>query len=146
MVGLARGLALGSALTVGLLLAVVFVGIIVDTEKAKSEARPIELDRPPKSVLALEREARKDVEDDATNAGLEALQHAKSSLTASLTGGLKRDLQNMKAGDDALLKHIESVGTKPTKKSSSKVCRPLHLFDYMCCTHCSEKTALVFFC
>jgi hypothetical protein len=120
MVGLGRGLALGAALTVGSLLAVVFVGIIVDTEKAKSEARPVELGVP-KSVLALEREARKDVENDATNAGLEALQHAKSSLTASLTGGLKRDLQNMKAGDDELLKHIESVGSKK-KKSSSKVC------------------------
>jgi hypothetical protein len=91
MVGLGRMLASGAALTVAALLAVVFVGLIVETGRSE-EQRPVVLGIP-KSVLALENEARKDVENDATNAGLEALQHSKSSLTASLTGGLKRDLQ-----------------------------------------------------
>lgn len=78
------------------------------------------LESAPASVLELEKEAKKDVENDATNAGLAALQNSKSGLTASLTGGLKRDLQNMKEGDDALLKHIESASARGSRGSRGR--------------------------
>ena len=45
-------------------------------------------DEEPQSVRDLEREAKKDVEDDATNAGLAALHDKSNSLAMSLTGGL----------------------------------------------------------
>jgi hypothetical protein len=89
---------------------------------------PVGLEDAPKMVRELGDLARRDVENDATNAGLKALS-SHGSLAATLTGGLKRDLQNMNEGDDLLLARIESSvspksGTpKPsdaTKTTSSK--------------------------
>ena len=45
-------------------------------------------DDEPQSVRDLEKEAKKDVENDATNAGLAALHDKRNSLAMSLTGGL----------------------------------------------------------
>ena len=61
------------------------------------------------------------MENDATNAGLAALYDKHNSLAMSLTGGLKRDLTNMKAGDDELLKRIE--GKRGRTVGSSAPCR-----------------------
>jgi len=66
----------------------------------------VELDVPAE-VKELEREASKDVEDDATKAGLKALG-SRNSLVATLTGGLKRKLKNMQLGDNALMGIITS--------------------------------------
>ena len=65
-------------------------------------------------VLQLEQEARRNVENDATVAGLKALDD-KDSLAATLTGGLKRKLENMQAGDDLMLKNIEKEASQPDK-------------------------------
>ncbi|EKX43412.1 hypothetical protein GUITHDRAFT_140463 [Guillardia theta CCMP2712] len=68
----------------------------------------------PKMVRQLEQEARRNVENDATVAGLKALDD-KDSLAATLTGGLKRKLENMQAGDDLMLKNIEKEASQPDK-------------------------------
>uniref|UniRef100_A0A7S4P359 Uncharacterized protein n=1 Tax=Guillardia theta TaxID=55529 RepID=A0A7S4P359_GUITH len=65
-------------------------------------------------VRQLEQEARRNVENDATVAGLKALDD-KDSLAATLTGGLKRKLENMQAGDDLMLKNIEKEASQPDK-------------------------------
>jgi hypothetical protein len=81
---------------------------------------PISLEDAPKMVQELGDLARRDVENDATNAGLKALS-SHGSLAATLTGGLKRDLQNMNEGDDLLLARIEdSVSSKSGKSSNVK--------------------------
>jgi hypothetical protein len=82
---------------------------------------PVRLEDAPKMVRELGDLARRDVENDATNAGLKALS-SHGSLAATLTGGLKRDLQNMNEGDDLLLARIESsVSPKSgTPKASAK--------------------------
>ena len=80
---------------------------------------PTDLEDAPKMVRELGDLARRDVENDATNAGLKALS-SHGSLAATLTGGLKRDLQNMNEGDDLLLARIEnSVSSKSGKSSVS---------------------------
>jgi hypothetical protein len=84
----------------------------------------VEMESPPASVEQMEREARRDVEDDATNAGLKALG-SKDSLAATLTGGLKKQLENMDTGDHELMARIEAKvegkSTKGAAKAAAKV-------------------------
>jgi len=78
-----------------------------------------ELEGPPREVAELEREARKDVENDATSAGLKALS-SKDSLAATLTGGLKTKIEDMNAGDKALMNKIMAQ-TEGKSGASAKV-------------------------
>lgn len=80
----------------------------------RKEGGPVELERTPKMVRQLEAEAKQDVESDVTVAGLKRLS-ARDSLAATLTGGLKRQLENMQHGDASLLKNIEAKATKGAK-------------------------------
>eukprot|EP00960_Hanusia_phi_P072464 767792-Hanusia_phi.AAC.1 len=77
-------------------------------------SRPSTLRSAPKMVRQLEEEARRNVEDDATVAGLKALDD-KDSLAATLTGGLKRKLEDMQAGDNLMLKSIEKEASAPDR-------------------------------
>ena len=81
--------------------------------------RRVALEGPPRMVAELEKEARHDVEDDATKAGLKAL-NSKDSLAATLTGGLKTRIEDVDEGDGALLKKIMAKsGAKPSADTAS---------------------------
>jgi len=73
-----------------------------------------ELEGPPRMVLQLEQEARRDVVNDATSAGLKALTN-KDSLAATLTGGLKKQIEQVNSGDKALLARIEADSAGKSK-------------------------------
>lgn len=103
----------------------------------RKEGGPVELERTPKMVRQLEAEAKQDVESDVTVAGADSFRcapaapcplltsqilppglkrlSARDSLAATLTGGLKRQLENMQHGDASLLKNIEAKATKGAK-------------------------------
>ena len=96
--------------------AVVVLAAVVFSGRRPSE---VEMESPPKMVEEMEAEARKDVDDDATKAGLKALS-STNTLAATVTGGLKKQLENMNKGDSELLKKIDAqIGVK-TASSSSK--------------------------
>jgi len=92
---------------VALLAATALVVVTAVAFNSSAHRQAAELEAPPRMVAEMEREARKDVENDATSAGLKAL-NSKDSLAATLTGGLKSKIEDMNAGDKALMDKIMS--------------------------------------
>jgi len=79
-----------------LLAATALVVVTAVAFNSSAHRQAAELEAPPRMVAEMEREARKDVENDATSAGLKAL-NSKDSLAATLTGGLKSKIEDMNA-------------------------------------------------
>ena len=101
-----------------LLLAIAAASVVTVAKRSGHQLQTSALEAPPKMVAWLNKEARKNVEDDTTKAGLKALDN-KDSLAATLTGGLKKTVEEMNAGDTALLHEIIAKASKGTRRKAS---------------------------